>query len=61
MREGSLLMGPTKPWSEALVTFQLHGQSHVCRRQAVEFAEALDTSSERDRGIKDTVMVFDLS
>lgn len=39
-----------------------HEHTQVCKRKRqVGFAEALDTSGERNRGVRDVVVVFGLS
>lgn len=61
-REGELLMAPLQPQPESLVTFHSHIVRLRCaEKRQVEFAEALDISSKRDRGVQNVIVAFGLS
>ena len=49
-------------WPESLVTLHRRMDTLRCTKERlVGFAEALDTSGERNRGVRDVVVVFGLS
>lgn len=55
-------MAPLQPQPESLVTFHSHIVRLRCaEKRQVEFAEALDISSKRDRGVQNVIVAFGLS